>query len=84
MSEVRPLVGPPIRFGKRVTLAFGDPIDFQDTLAEWRSGHLTETEARIKITSAVFTALAALKAKTEEMQCPESDEIKYDSKSRTI
>ncbi|ORY99443.1 acyltransferase-domain-containing protein [Syncephalastrum racemosum] len=84
MSEVRPLVGPPIRFGKRVTLAFGDPIDFQDTLAEWRAGRLTETEARIKITSTVFTALAALKVKTEEMQCPDSDENNNDGKSISI
>lgn len=68
MAQVRPLKGPPIRFFRPITVAFGDPIDFQDTLDAWRSGKITETEARIKITSTIFDALAALKEKTERMK----------------
>ncbi|KAI7878550.1 hypothetical protein K492DRAFT_5060 [Lichtheimia hyalospora FSU 10163] len=67
MAQVRPLHGPPVRFFQPVTLAFGDPIDFQETLDAWRTGELTETEARIRITSTIFNALAELKKKTESM-----------------
>lgn len=67
MAQVRPLHGPPVRFFQPVTLAFGDPIDFQETLDAWRAGELTETEARIRITSTIFEALGELKKKTESM-----------------
>ncbi|KAI9490389.1 acyltransferase-domain-containing protein [Zychaea mexicana] len=68
MAQVRPLHGPPVQFFKPITLAFGDPIDFQDTLDAWRAGKISETEARIKITSTIFDALAELKEKTQRMK----------------
>ncbi|CAM0139814.1 Lyso-phosphatidylcholine acyltransferase [Umbelopsis sp. WA50703] len=67
MSEIRPLNGPPIRLFKPVTIAFGDPIDFQDTLDEWRSGKIDEETARIRITDRIFKTLGELKEKTERM-----------------
>ena len=68
MAQVRPLNGPPVRFFKPITVAFGDPIDFQDTLDAWRRGEISETETRIKITSTIFDALAELKKKTRRMK----------------
>ncbi|GAB5588632.1 Lyso-phosphatidylcholine acyltransferase [Umbelopsis nana] len=67
MSEIRPLNGPPIRLFKPVTIAFGDPIDFQDTLDEWRSGKIDEETARIRITYRIFKTLGELREKTERM-----------------
>jgi monolysocardiolipin acyltransferase len=67
MSEIRPLNGPPIRLFKPVTIAFGDPIDFQDTLDEWRSGKIDEETARILITNRIFKNLGELREKTERM-----------------
>ncbi|CAO3661396.1 unnamed protein product [Umbelopsis ramanniana] len=67
MSEIRPLEGPPIRLFKPVTIAFGDPIDFQDTLDQWRSGNIDEETARIQITDRIFKNLGELREKTERM-----------------
>ncbi|KAG0165357.1 hypothetical protein DFQ30_008558 [Apophysomyces sp. BC1015] len=65
MQHVRPLQGPFVRLFQPVTVVFGDPIDFQDIIKAWKAGELSETEARIKITSLIYQTLDQLRQKAQ-------------------
>ncbi|ORX43478.1 acyltransferase-domain-containing protein [Hesseltinella vesiculosa] len=63
MDNVRPLQGPFARLGQKVTLVFGNPIDYQPILHAWKRGELTDTEARIQLTQLTKDALSDLETR---------------------
>ncbi|KAI8075252.1 acyltransferase-domain-containing protein [Gongronella butleri] len=60
MDRVRPLVGPFARFGQKVTMVFGDPIDYRPILDAWRRGDISVREARIQLTQLTKDSLAEM------------------------
>ncbi|XP_020289699.1 tafazzin homolog [Pseudomyrmex gracilis] len=68
MDEVLPNEPPYIfRTGKRVTMNYGDPIDFSGLLADLRASKASEMEARKAITDRIQEELIRLKAATEKL-----------------
>ncbi|XP_015110009.1 tafazzin homolog [Diachasma alloeum] len=68
MDEILPNEPPyMIRVGKRVTLYYGEPIDFSDMLKELRTANASEMETRKAITDRVDAELLRLKTITEDL-----------------
>ncbi|XP_033223098.1 tafazzin homolog isoform X3 [Belonocnema kinseyi] len=68
MDDILPNDPPYIlKAGKRVTMYYGEPIDFTDVLAELRSAKASDTEARKAITDRIQDELARLQTVTEEL-----------------
>jgi len=53
--------------GKKVAIAYGQPIDLKDLLTEYHEGRSGEIETRIKITDIVFEALNDLQKRAEAL-----------------
>ncbi|XP_072746188.1 tafazzin isoform X1 [Anoplolepis gracilipes] len=68
MDEVLPNE-PPYMFkmGKKVTMNYGEPIDFSELLADLRASKTSEMEARKVITDRIQEELSRLKAVTEKL-----------------
>ncbi|XP_076764607.1 tafazzin, phospholipid-lysophospholipid transacylase isoform X2 [Xylocopa sonorina] len=56
-----------LRFCKKVTMNYGEPIDFSETVQELRASNASEMEARKVITDRIQEELLRLKAVTEEL-----------------
>ncbi|RIA95575.1 Telomere length regulator taz1 [Glomus cerebriforme] len=55
------------KFGKKVVIAYGNPMDFKDLLTDYHEGRVDEVSARISITDAVFRAMDELQKKAESL-----------------
>ncbi|KAL1915271.1 uncharacterized protein VTP21DRAFT_7547 [Calcarisporiella thermophila] len=66
MDQVKPLGKLLPRLFKPVTVAFGDPIDFEDLLDEYRQGKLDEMTTRIRVTSRIMEVMDVLASKIQE------------------
>ncbi|XP_014474843.1 PREDICTED: tafazzin homolog [Dinoponera quadriceps] len=68
MDQVLPNEPPyMLKTGKKVTLNYGEPIDFSGLLAELRASKASEVEARKAITDHIQEELQRLKAATEKL-----------------
>ncbi|XP_012227808.1 tafazzin [Linepithema humile] len=68
MDQVLPNEPPYIfKTGKKVTMNYGEPIDFSGLLAELRASNANEMEARKAITDRIEEELSRLKATTEDL-----------------
>lgn len=68
MDEVLPNEPPYIpKAGKRLTFNFGQPIDFNELVADLRRLKVTDEEARKAITDKIEEELLRLKEKTEQL-----------------
>lgn len=68
MDEVLPNEPPYVlKVGKRVTMHYGEPIDFSGLLDELRESKASEMEARKAITDRIQEELLRLKAATEKL-----------------
>ncbi|XP_043520938.1 tafazzin isoform X2 [Frieseomelitta varia] len=68
MDEVLPNEPPyRLKIRKKVTMNYGEPIDFTELLGELRASKASEVEARKAITDRIQTELIKLKAITEEL-----------------
>ncbi|XP_066589906.1 tafazzin [Prorops nasuta] len=68
MDEILPNEPPYIfRIRKKVTLNYGEPIDFSDMIRELREVQANEVDARKAITDRIQEELLRLKEKTEEL-----------------
>lgn len=56
-----------LRTNKKVTINYGDPIDFTEIVHNLRTSKVDEAEARKTITDRIQTELLKLKAETEEL-----------------
>ncbi|XP_015591156.1 tafazzin homolog isoform X1 [Cephus cinctus] len=56
-----------IKAGKKVTMYYGDPIDFSGMVADLRANNATEMDARKAITDRIQDELLRLKTITEEL-----------------
>ncbi|XP_057322941.1 tafazzin [Microplitis mediator] len=68
MDDVLPNEPPYIiKFNKKVTISYGEPIDFSELLAELRASNADEVQARKVITDRIDAEILRLKIKTEEL-----------------
>ncbi|XP_018309270.1 tafazzin homolog [Mycetomoellerius zeteki] len=68
MDEVLPNEPPyMLKVGKRVTMNYGEPIDFSGLLTELRESKASEMDARKAITDRIQQELSRLKAATEKL-----------------
>jgi len=54
-------------FGKKIIIAYGNPIDFKDLLIDYHEGRVDEVTTRISITDTVFRAMDELQKKAESL-----------------
>jgi hypothetical protein len=54
-------------FGKKVIIAYGNPIDFKDLLVDYHEGRVDEVTTRISITDTVFRAMDELQKTVESL-----------------
>lgn len=68
MEDVLPCVEPYIpRFGKKVTVLFGEPIEVKSVIEECRKDQLCEEKTRIKLTNVIQEKMYALQEETERL-----------------
>ncbi|XP_043248263.1 tafazzin isoform X3 [Colletes gigas] len=68
MDEILPNEPPyRLRLRKKVTINYGDPIDFSELVHELRTSKASEMEARKAITDRIQNELIKLKSATEEL-----------------
>jgi monolysocardiolipin acyltransferase len=67
MPEDRPNPWLP-KFGKKMIIAFGNPIDFKDLLIDYHEGRVDEVTTRISITNTVFRAMDELQKKAGSLE----------------
>lgn len=60
------------KFGKKIIIAFGNPIDFKDLLIDYHEGRVDEVTTRISITNTVFHAMDELQKKAESLEAGKS------------
>ncbi|CAJ0757799.1 13883_t:CDS:2 [Entrophospora sp. SA101] len=54
--------------GKKMVIAYGNPIDFKDVLINFHEGKTEELSTRIKITDVIFDAMDDLQKKAESLE----------------
>ena len=57
------------RLGRKIVIAFGEPVEMGDLVQRWKEGELGEVEARVLITpEAVCEAVEEVRRQVEEME----------------
>jgi len=68
MEDVLPCVEPYIpRFGKKVTVLIGEPIEMKSVIEECQKDQLCEEKTRIKLTNVIQEKMYALQEETERL-----------------